>query len=149
VISKIDSSAKIHPTAWINPNNVIIEKRVEVGPNSCIGTQAIVAPREYILFGKRKLDESKGQVIIKEDVNIGALNSINLAQKEGSSTLIEKNVISGSCNIVGHDSVIGEQTIITGNVTMEGFVTIGKRCRLGPGAIIRKMSIGSWSNNPK
>ena len=137
MISKIHPSAIIHPNVWINPYNVIIEKGVEIEANSCIGSRAIVAPREFKLFGKRKLDKSNGQLIIKEDVHIGALNSIHLAHTEGSSTLIEKNVITGARVAIGHDCVIGEESMVLLNAVLPGHVTVGKRCWIGPGAVFR------------
>lgn len=144
--SKIDPSAKIHPTAWINPNNVIIEKDVEIGPNSCVGTHAIVAPREFILFGKRKIEESKGQIVIKENVHIGPLNNIRLAYKEGSSTFVDKNVITGACVTIGHDCVIGENSMVMANSSLLGYVKTGRRSRIGPGALIRnRVTIGDDS----
>jgi UDP-3-O-[3-hydroxymyristoyl] glucosamine N-acyltransferase len=118
-------------------------KGVKIEANSCIGAQALVAPREYVLFGKKKLDESKGQVIIKEDCHIGPLNSIFLAHKEGSKTIIGKNVITGGNITIGHDVVIGEESIIHGNSMLSGYVQIGKKCRIGPSAVIRnRITIG-------
>jgi UDP-3-O-[3-hydroxymyristoyl] glucosamine N-acyltransferase len=141
--SSIDPSAKIHPFVWISPDNVVIEKGVNIEANSCIGAQALVAPREFILFGKKKLDESKGPAIIKEEAHIGPLNSIFLAHKEGSNTIIGKNVITGGNITIGHDVIIGEQSMIYANSMIAGYVKIGKRCRIGPSAVIRnRITIG-------
>jgi len=138
VKTSIDPTTEIHPTAYVNPENVIIEKNVIIGPLSAVGINGLFTARDYIVTGKKHRKDLKGQLIIRENSDIGALNAIVLGSEENDQTIIDKNVLIGNCNSIGHDSFIGEETIVTVNTTILGHVVIGRKCRIGPGAIIRE-----------
>jgi UDP-3-O-[3-hydroxymyristoyl] glucosamine N-acyltransferase len=143
----IDPTAEIHPTAWINPENVIIEKNVVIGPLSAIGIHSLVIEREYIVGGKRIRKDLEGQLIIKENSDIGPLNAISLGSKEDGKTIIDKNVIIGSSNIIAHDVFFGEGTLMIGNCTIAGYVQVGTNCRIGPNSAVREhIKIGNRAN---
>jgi UDP-3-O-[3-hydroxymyristoyl] glucosamine N-acyltransferase len=141
--SQISSKANIHPTSWIKPEDIIIKEGVEIGPFCCIGSDSLSVEREFPIFGNNKKQKSRGGVIIKKNSILTNFNSVNCALKEGENTIIENNVMSGTMNVIGHDSIIGENTILISHVTITGHVTIGKNCWIGPGSIIRnRVKIG-------
>jgi len=76
-----------------------------------------------------------GGVQINSDVEIGPYTVIHKASMD--MTIINKGVkIGAHCNI-GHNNIIGENTIIAAGVMTSGSVKIGKNCWLGTGSLIR------------
>ncbi len=70
-----------------------------------------------------------GRVVIGNRVVIGPLNNIDRASYE--DTHIEDGVISDSLCHVGHNSVIGEDSIIIAQSGVAGSVKVGKRVIMG------------------
>lgn len=59
----------------------------------------------------------------------------------GRYCVVEDNVLIG-CSILGHNNFVGKHTYISGNMSMAGFSSIGRRCFLGIGVLVNeKISI--------
>lgn len=137
---------KIHPTVIIAKNNVEIGDRVTIGPNCIIqensviendviiGPNCLIGVESFTFNGDNKIIPQKG---IKISKNSNLLGNIVLEKGLYKSTLIEEKVKIGYNSIVEHDSSIGKMSIVCSNVTITGRVTIGEKCYLGPGAVIR------------
>ena len=118
--------------------NVVIEDNVTIGENSVIGTQG---------FGIEK-DEANmniriphiGGVLIKENVEVGALTSI--VSGTISPTIVEKNVFIDDLNHIAHNCYIGEGTLstaavqVSGSAKLEQIATYLRIRRLGTGFLL-------------
>lgn len=142
----IDKAAKIHPTAIISENNVIIGKNVTIGPNCLIGENSIIEDNVIIgpncLIGVDSFTfEGDTKIVAQNGVKIKTnsilLGGIIIERGVYSSTIIENNVKIGYNSVVEHDSRIGKETLVCANVTITGRVKIGEKCYLGPGVVIR------------
>jgi UDP-3-O-[3-hydroxymyristoyl] glucosamine N-acyltransferase len=163
----LTSQNTIHPTAIVHPNasigvNVsigpfaIIEK-CEVGDNSIIGAQSIIKDNvkiganvlisEYCNIGGQgfghiineyhKLENMShiGTVIIDDEVELFPYTNVDRATL--SVTRIGKGTkIDHYCHI-GHNTLTGENTIITAKVVLCGGSRVGNSCLLGVGSLIR------------
>lgn len=142
----IDKGAKIHPTAIMSENNVIIGKNVTIGPNCLIGENTIIEDNviigpncligvdSFTFEGDTKIVAQKG-VEIKMDSTL--LGGIVIERGVYNDTIIENNVKIGYNVIIEHDSKVGKKTLICANTTITGRVRIGEECYLGPGVVIR------------
>lgn len=116
----------------------VIGDRVIVHPNTVIGSDGFsFAPdlMSVIAFtAEVKLSRvhSLGNVVIGDDVEIGAGSTIDRATLEstriGSGTKIDNHVH------IGHNVSIGESCLVCGKVGISGSVTVGNRVRIGGGA---------------
>jgi UDP-3-O-[3-hydroxymyristoyl] glucosamine N-acyltransferase len=140
--NELGKNNTIHPTAQIFPNAVIgnnvqigentviqsgvvicddtvIGKNVLIGPNTVIGHNAFYYKKED---GKYTRMHSCGNVIIEDDVEIGALctvdKGVTATTKIGKGTKIDNQVH------VGHDTLIGENCLFAANVGIAGCVTV-------------------------
>ncbi len=110
----IPQSYKIHPTVILDVEGI----KVAIGPNN-----------EKLQF------IHTGGVDISDDVEIGAYTVVHKASMD--MTIIKKGVrIGAHCNI-GHNNIIGENTVLAAGVMTSGSVTIGKNCWFGTGSLIR------------
>ena len=123
---KIGSKCIIYPGVRIYPgmeigNNVIIHS------NSVIGADGFgFAPLED---GTYKKIEHTGNVVIGDDVEIGACTTIDRSQM--GATVIGKGVkIDNLCQIA-HNVEIGDNTVIAAQSGIAGSTKIGKHCVLG------------------
>ena len=132
--------------------NVVIDDFVQIGPNVTIGDGVIIqagakigvqAFNIYEYAGNRVQLFHNGKVIIGNNVLIGPNTIVQQAlyryaeTKIGSNTKIDGNVL------IGHNSDIGQQCIITAGCCIAGFVTIGQGAILRVNAIVRNgISIG-------
>ncbi len=76
-----------------------------------------------------------GNVILKDDVSIFALSTIQ--RGVFGSTIIERGVKIDSHVNIGHNSHIGQDSVIALGAILGGSTTIGKNCMIGLGAIIK------------
>lgn len=123
---KIGSHCIIYPGVRIYPgmeigNNVIIHA------NAVIGADGFgFAPLED---GTYKKIEHTGNVIIEDDVEIGANTTIDKSQM--GSTIIHKGVkIDNLCQIA-HNVEVGENTVMAAQTGIAGSAKIGNHCVIG------------------
>ena len=122
----IGSHCIIYPGVRIYPgmqigNNVIIHS------NAVIGADGFgFAPLED---GTWKKIEHTGNVIIEDDVEIGANTTIDKSQM--GSTIIRKGVKIDNLCMIAHNVEISENTVMAGQSGIAGSTKIGRHCILG------------------
>ncbi|MCK5739512.1 UDP-3-O-(3-hydroxymyristoyl)glucosamine N-acyltransferase [bacterium] len=107
-------------------NDTVIGKRVVVHPGVVLGADG---------FGFQNIDgvnqkiPQLGQVQLEDDVEIGANTAIDRATI--GATIIEKGVKIDNLVQIGHNCVIGSQTVIAGQTGIAGSSLIGKGVIIG------------------
>jgi UDP-3-O-[3-hydroxymyristoyl] glucosamine N-acyltransferase len=155
----------IHPTVTLG-NNVTIEDGVSIGAHTSIehnvvihkgtiiGDRVIVRSNSVIGaqgFGFEKEPEGKwirfthlGAVIIGDDVEIGALNSVCAGTL--SNTIISSGVKTDNLVHIAHNCIIGKNSIITACAELSGGVVVEDNVWIGPNSsIMQKIRIGKNS----
>lgn len=163
------SSAKIHPTAIIDPaariandvevgpfsivgpqvtigektivqSHVVIEGDVTIGSGNFIGHGAVIgAPPQDVSF----LPERKTKVEIGNNNIIREYCTIHRGTVEGSATKIgDKNFLMSGAH-VGHNCEIGNNVVIANNCLLAGYVRVDDGAFLGGGSTFHQfMRIG-------
>ncbi len=115
------------------PKKNKIGRRCRIHPSVIIGVEGIKfanAPN-----GNKIQFIHTGDVIIKNDIDIGA-NSI-IHRGSIGSTIINDGVKIGVMVNIGHNNIIGKNTIVVGGTITSGSVTVGEKCWLCAGTLIR------------
>ncbi|MBV9955106.1 MAG: UDP-3-O-(3-hydroxymyristoyl)glucosamine N-acyltransferase [Pseudolabrys sp.] len=144
---EIGPSVRIYPGARIG-DDVKIGARSLVYHNAVVGSDGfsfapeLVNKTAYPAGTKLSKIHSLGNVVIGEDVEIGAATTIDRATLQttriGSGTKIDNQVQ------IAHNVTIGEGCIIAGACGISGSVKIGDRVRIGGGAgIANHVTIGN------
>lgn len=121
----IDDAASLdaHVTIYYN---VKIGKRTRIASGAVIGSDGFgFANQKGVWHAVPQL----GGVQLGDDVDIGANTTIDRGAVE--DTVIKNGVKLDNLIQVGHNVVIGENTIIAGCVAIAGSVVIGKNCMVG------------------
>jgi UDP-3-O-[3-hydroxymyristoyl] glucosamine N-acyltransferase len=126
-------------------NNVTIHSNVSIGHDVKIGNKCELFPGAKIGtdgFGyAREKDKSwlkipqTGTVIIGNNVDIGANTTIDRGAIE--NTVIHDGVKIDNLVQIGHNCIIGENSIIAGCAGIAGSAIIGKNCMIGGAAMIK------------
>ncbi|MEC8537365.1 MAG: UDP-3-O-(3-hydroxymyristoyl)glucosamine N-acyltransferase [Bacteroidota bacterium] len=136
---------QIFPNCYIGNNvkignNTIIYSGVKIYDNTVIKSNCIihsgcVIGADGFGFIKKDLKNIKiphlGNVIIEENVEIGANTCIDRGKTHSDSTLIKREVKIDNLVQIGHNVEIGENTMIAGCTGIAGSVKIGKNCLIG------------------
>ena len=159
--SAISSTASIGENTVIQPNvfignhvkigqNCIIHANVAIYDNCIIGDNVIihsgtVLGSDAFYFQKRPHGFDKlvsgGRVIIEDDVEIGALCSID--KGVSADTVIKKGSKLDNQVQVGHDTVIGEKCLIAAQVGIAGCVIVEDEVTMwGQVGVISAIKIG-------
>ncbi|PRP66537.1 UDP-3-O-(3-hydroxymyristoyl)glucosamine N-acyltransferase [Nonlabens agnitus] len=141
---KIGKNVKIFSNVHISENvsigdNCVIYSGAKIMSESIIGNQVIInsgcvigadgfgfSPNEDGSYSKVP---QIGNVIIEDNVDIGALTTIDRATL--GSTVIRKGVKLDNQIQVAHNVEIGENTVIASQTGIAGSSKIGKNCRIG------------------
>ena len=153
--STIGDRTKLYPNVVIG-NDVIIGKDVTIYPNVTIYDRCIIGSNVIIHSGtvigsdgfgfahdgkKYHKVPQTGTVQIDDDVEIGAGNTIDRATF--GKTWIKKGVKTDNLVHVGHNVIIGENSVIVAQVGISGSTTIGRHVILaGQAGISGHLSIG-------
>jgi UDP-N-acetylglucosamine acyltransferase len=163
------SSAKIHPTAIVDPNakigaDVQIGPFSIVGPDVTIGRQTIVQSHVVIegevAIGRRNFTghgaiigvppqdvsfspERKTKVEIGDDNIIREYCTIHRGSADGTATTIgDKNFLMSGAHI-GHNCHLGNNVVIANNCLLAGYVRVDDGAFLGGGSTFHQfMHIG-------
>lgn len=140
----IGSNVKIYPNTFIGDNvkigdNVILFSGVKIYSESIIGNNCnihsgtIVGSDGFGFAPDKEGNYSKipqiGNVIIEDDVEIGACSTIDRATL--GSTIIKKGVKLDNQIQIAHNVEIGENTVIAAQTGIAGSTKIGKGCVIG------------------
>ncbi len=143
---KIGNNVKIYPHVFIGDDvvvgdNTILHANVKIYPGSRIGSHCVIhsgtvigsdgfgfAPQEN---GTYKTIPQLGNVIIEDNVAIGANTVIDCATLFGDSTIIHSGVKLDNLIQVAHNVEVGSNTVIAAQTGISGSTKIGENCMIG------------------
>ncbi len=142
---------RIHPTAIISPDNVVIGKNVSIGPyaiieeNVTIGDGSII--KAHVLIGARttlgkncrlfngavvgeipqdlKYADEETETILGDNVIVREYCTIHRGTTDRWKTTIGNTVLIMAYSHIGHDCIIGDNVIIANSCNMGGHVEVG------------------------
>tara|TARA_B100001758_G_C18387108_1_gene600763 strand:- start:104 stop:1132 length:1029 start_codon:yes stop_codon:yes gene_type:complete len=143
--TEICDSVKIFPNCFIGKNvkigkKTIIYSGVKIYDNTkiksnCIIHAGVVIGADGFGFISKMKQNIKiphfGNVIIEENVEIGANTCIDRGKTHTDSTIIKNGVKIDNLVQIGHNVEIGEKTMIAGCTGIAGSTKIGKHCLIG------------------
>lgn len=139
----IGDNVKIYPHAYIGDNvvignNTIIHSGVKIYSDTRIGNNCVIhagcvigsdgfgfAPQED---GSYKTIPQLGNVVIDDNVSIGANTVIDCATLFGDSTFIRQGVKLDNLIQIAHNVEIGKNTVIAAQAGVSGSTKIGESC---------------------
>ena len=134
--SMIEADSVIGKASVIHPH-VVIKANTVIGKNCTLYAGCVIGSDG---FGYAK-DDSKwlvipqiGRVILGDNVDIGSNSTIDRGTLD--DTIISSGVKIDNLVQIGHNCMIGENTIIAGCVGIAGSAKIGKNCAIGGAAMI-------------
>lgn len=155
--SNISPTSYIHSSSFVSPTGVTIEDGVTIEPMVTILPGTTIKKGALIRSGttigaegfEHKRTESgilsvvhDGRVIIGEDVEIGANNTIARGLL-GVDTVIGSQTKTDCLVHIAHSSTIGERCLIAASAMIAGSVKVGSDVWIGPNATISSgISIG-------
>ncbi len=114
-------------------SNCVICSETVIGKNCVINPGAVIGADGFGFLENPDKSFKKipqiGNVIIEDDVEIGANTTIDCALV--GSTIIAKGVKIDNLIMIAHNCIIGEHTAMAGQAGVAGSTVIGKRNRLG------------------
>jgi UDP-3-O-[3-hydroxymyristoyl] glucosamine N-acyltransferase len=143
---KIGDNAKIYPHVFVGDdvtigNNVILHPNVKLYAGTCIGNNCVIHSGTVIGsdgFGFAPQDDGTyktipqlGNVIIEDNVTIGANTVIDCATLFGDSTIIRRGVKLDNLIQVAHNVEIGKNTVIAAQAGISGSSKLGENCIIG------------------
>ncbi|MGY5850857.1 UDP-3-O-(3-hydroxymyristoyl)glucosamine N-acyltransferase [Salegentibacter sp. F14] len=142
--AKIGNNVKIYPNVYLGDNvrigdNVVLFSGVKIYSDCIVGDNCVIHSGVIVGadgFGFSPEEDGKyakvpqiGNVIIEEDVEIGAGTTIDRATL--GSTIIRKGVKLDNQIQIAHNVEIGEHTAIAAQTGIAGSTKIGKNCLIG------------------
>jgi len=140
---KIGDNVKIYPQVFIGDNtiignNTILHPNVKLYAGTRIGSNCVIhagvvigsdgfgfAPQED---GTYKTIPQLGNVLIEDNVTIGANTTIDCATFFGDSTIIHKGVKMDNLIQIAHNVEIGSNTVIAAQTGISGSTKVGENC---------------------
>ncbi len=137
---KIGNNNKIYPNVYIGEDveignnvtikpNAVIENGVKIGNNVTIHSGSVIGSDGFGYFeinGERKKIPQIGNVIIEDDVEIGSNVCIDRATI--NHTLIKKGTKIDNLVQIGHNTTIGQNSVIVSQAGISGSCKIGNNC---------------------
>jgi len=142
--TKLHENVKIHENVFIGENviigsNTIIYSGVKILNDCIIGNNCIINSNSVIGSDGFGFAPDKtgtyikipqiGNVIIKDNVSVGALTTIDRATL--GSTIINEGVKLDNQVQIAHNVIIGKNTVIAAQSGIAGSSIIGENCQLG------------------
>ena len=122
-------------------------ERIKMGKNTRVGEGTVLGAYPLhleIKNGRRRRRKCDGDLVIEDNVNIGANCVLNFGAEK--DTIIREGVFIGHLSSVGHDSEIGRHTVISAHVCVCGCVKIGEWCYIAPQTVIKPhVTIGDYT----
>lgn len=143
---RIGDNVKIYPHVYIGDNvtignNTILHSGVKIYSDTKIGNNCVIhsgtvigsdgfgfAPQQD---GTYKTIPQLGNVIIEDNVAIGANTVIDCATFFGDSTFIREGVKLDNLIQVAHNVEVGKNTVIAAQTGISGSTKIGEHCVIG------------------
>lgn len=142
---KIGDNVKIYPHVYVGDNsiigsNTILHPNVKLYADTRIGNNCVIhagtvigsdgfgfAPQEDKTY---KTIPQLGNVLIEDNVTIGANTVIDCATLFGDSTIIRQGVKMDNLIQIAHNVEIGKNTVIAAQTGISGSTKIGENCML-------------------
>lgn len=153
----IGANAFIGPFARVGPSvvigrdctissGVVIESRVTLGDRCVIKANSVVGGQgfgfEYDEHGQPLHFPHLGQIVLEDDVWLGACTTIELATL--GTTRLGRGCKVDDLVQIGHNVGVGPNTLIMANSVLCGGVTVGERCWIAPNSVVKqKVRIGN------
>lgn len=143
---KIGDNVKIYPHVFIGDNsiignNTILHPNVKVYADTRIGNNCVIhagtvigsdgfgfAPQED---GSYKTIPQLGNVLIEDNVTIGANTVIDCATLFGDSTIIRQGVKLDNLIQIAHNVEVGKNTVIAAQAGISGSAKVGENVMIG------------------
>ncbi len=143
---KIGDNVKIYPNTFIGDNctigsNTLIYSGVKIYEGCVVGNGCTIhsgavlgsdgfgfAPQDN---GTYKAIPQMGNVVLEDNVSIGANTVIDCATFQGDATKIKKGVKLDNLIQIAHNVTIGENTVMAGQSGVAGSTEIGDNCQIG------------------
>lgn len=120
---KIGDGSIVYPGARIY-DNTIIGKNCTIHSGAVVGSEGFgFAPQKD---GTYKMIPQIGNVILEDNVNIGANTTVDRATI--GSTIIQQGVKLDNLIQIGHNVVVGENTVMAAQSGIAGSSKVGKNC---------------------
>lgn len=134
---QIGDNCVFHPGVKVY-HGCIVGDNCEIHANSVIGSDGFgFAPQQD---GTYKNIPQLGNVILKDNVNVGANTTVDRATM--GSTIIENGAKIDNLVQIAHNVVIGENTVVASQSGISGSTEIGKNCILaGKAGIVGHLKI--------
>jgi UDP-3-O-[3-hydroxymyristoyl] glucosamine N-acyltransferase len=144
--SKIGENVKIYPHVYIGDDvvvgdNTVLYANVKIYSGSRVGKNCVIHAGTVIGsdgFGFAPQDDGTyktipqlGNVVIEDNVAIGANTVIDCATLFGDSTIIREGVKLDNLIQVAHNVEIGKNTVIAAQTGISGSTKIGENCIIG------------------
>ncbi len=141
---KLGNNVKIYPQSYIGDNSKIddnttifqgvkIYADTEIGKNCILHAGVVIGADGFGFAPQADKNYQKvaqiGNVVIEDNVEIGANATIDRATM--GSTLIKKGAKIDNLNQIGHNAVIGENTVMAALCGIAGSAKIGNNCMIG------------------
>ena len=124
--ASVGNDCKLYPNVTVY-HQTAIGSRVTLHSGVVIGADGFgFAPREDGSFEKIP---QLGRVVLGDDVEIGANSTVDRATL--GETVVQRGVKIDNLVQIGHNCVIGENTVIAALTGVAGSVKIGKNCMIG------------------
>ncbi len=168
---KIGDNVKIYPHTYIGDNvvignNTILHANVKLYAGTVVGNNCMIhsgtvlgsdgfgfAPQED---GTYKTIPQLGNVILEDNITIGANTVIDCATLSGDSTLVRSGVKLDNLIQIAHNVEIGKNTVIAAQSGISGSTKVGENCILagqvgiaGHLVIANKTSVGAQAGISK
>jgi UDP-3-O-[3-hydroxymyristoyl] glucosamine N-acyltransferase len=169
--TRIGDNVKIYPQVFVGDNvsigdNVILHPNVKIYARTQIGNNCVIhagtvigsdgfgfAPQED---GSYKTIPQMGNVVIEDDVTIGANTVVDCATLQGDSTIIRRGVKMDNLIQIAHNVEVGKNTVIAAQVGISGSTKVGENCMIagqvgiaGHLAIANQTSLGAQTGVSK
>jgi UDP-3-O-[3-hydroxymyristoyl] glucosamine N-acyltransferase len=143
---KVGDNVKIYPHVYIGDNtaignNVILHSNVKLYADTKIGNNCVIHSGTIIgsdgfgfapqADGSYKTIPQMGNVIIEDEVVIGANTVIDCATMFGDSTIIRKGVKLDNLIQIAHNVEVEKNTVIAAQTGISGSSKIGEHCMIG------------------
>jgi UDP-3-O-[3-hydroxymyristoyl] glucosamine N-acyltransferase len=144
--AKIGDNVKIYPHVYIGDNvqigdNTILHANVKLYAGTQVGSNCLIHAGTVIgsdgfgfapqADGTFKTIPQLGNVIIEDNVAIGANTVIDCATMFGDSTIIRQGVKLDNLIQVAHNVEIGKNTVIAAQSGISGSTKVGESCIIG------------------
>lgn len=143
---KIGDNVKIYPHVFVGDNviighNVILHPNVKLYSDTKIGNNCVIhsgtvigsdgfgfAPQQD---GTYKTIPQMGNVVLEDNVTIGANTVIDCATLYGDSTIIRQGVKLDNLIQIAHNVEVGKNTVIAAQTGVSGSTKLGESCMIG------------------